>query len=192
MAVIYFPGSGVFPCAPAHLPLLTNRSGQCTAIEISSSAQCFVNIWLPFFLLIFQAMSTSPLSNLAPAMLASEVMLAMMGFLSPALKSCFPALGLVEIPDFFFPFLFFCEETKTYPGCCYHHKILFWFSILLPLTGMLSGQWGTEPRLALNTAVVGSAPQPTPTPYFFLKGQLFFFFSCLPQVKWLINMIRFS
>lgn len=53
MAVIYFPGSKVFPCAPAHLPLLTNHSAPCTAIpsarsEISSSAQCFVSIWLPF------------------------------------------------------------------------------------------------------------------------------------------------
>ena len=52
MAVIYFPGSKVFPRAPAHLPLLTNRSAPCTAIptvrsEISS-AQRFGNVWLPF------------------------------------------------------------------------------------------------------------------------------------------------
>lgn len=128
-----------------------------------SSVQCFVNIWLPFLLLLFQAMSISPLSNLAPAMLISEVTPAMVWFY----HHCFPALGLVGIPDSFFPFLFFCEKTETYPGCWYHHKVLFWFSILLPLTGVLSGQWGTEPRIAINTAVVGSAPQPTQTPFFF-------------------------
>jgi len=73
--------------------------------------------------------------------------------LSPALNGCFSDLGLVETPDFlFFSSSLFCETTETYPGCCYHHKILFWFSIPLPLTGALSGQWETEPRFAMNAA----------------------------------------
>lgn len=55
-------------------------------------------------------MSISPLSNLAPAMLISEVTLAMVWFY----HHCFPALGLVEIPDSFFPFLFFFVKKQKH------------------------------------------------------------------------------
>lgn len=81
--LIYFPGSNVSPRAPAHLPSLTNRSAQCTVIptvrsEISS-AQGFANVWLPFPCL-HSSYRPCPHPTLAPAMLVSEVRLALTWF----------------------------------------------------------------------------------------------------------------